>query len=125
MLSLLPALLAQAAKTGGKTKGPPPVKDAWYYIDAVNEWLKHPDFDAAMASPYFWGGSIVAMVLALFRGWKLVLFGYPLVIVMWGVVDRFILKSTTGGAQDSNVLVFAGLTVGVAGIGIYFLLIRD
>lgn len=125
MLSLLPALLAQAAKTAGKTKGPPPVKDAWYYIDAVNDWLSHPDFDAATRNPYFWGVSVLVMVVALFRGWKLMLIGYPIAIILWGVVDRFILKSTTTGAGDSNIIVFAGLTVGVAGLGIYFLLIRD
>lgn len=122
---LLSLLLAQAGRALGKTKEPPPAEGWWKYADMVNDFLKNPNFDAAVQNPWFWGGSIVAMTVALFRGWKLFLIGYPIVIAMWGVVDRFILKDTTVGAGSSNIVVFAGLTVGVAGLGIYFLLIRD
>lgn len=125
MLSVFAALLAQAGKAAAGKKGPPPEKDAWYYIDLVNDKLNNPDFDATMSSPVFWGVSIAVMILALFRGWKIVLIGYPLLLIMWAVVDKFITKTTTTGAGDSNVMVFAALTVGVAGIGIYFFLIRD
>ena len=123
---LLALLLAQVGKAVGKTKGPQPATEGfWHYADLINDTLKNPNFDAAIQNPWFWGGSVVAMTLALFRGWKIVLIGYPLAIVMWGVVDRYILKDTTSGAGSSNIVVFAGLTVGVAGLGIYFLLIRD
>lgn len=124
-MSVTSLLLAAAGKAAGKTKGPPPAEGWWVYADAINDFLKNPDFQGAMHNPWFWGGSAVAMVISLLRGWKLFLICYPLAIIMWGVVDKYIVNDTSTGAGSSNIIVFAGLTVGVAGFGIYFLLIRD
>lgn len=121
---LLPVLLA-AAKVAGKTKGPPPPEGVWKYIDAANEVVSNPNFEAAMASPWFWGGSIAFLAVALFRGWKVMLVGYIGAIAIWGIIHHVILKDTSGDAGSSSTVVFAALTVGVAGLAIYFLLIRD
>lgn len=121
---LLPVLLA-AGKVIGKTKGGPPSEGVWKYIDAANEIVQNPNFDAAMASPWFWGGSIALVAVSLLRGWKFMLIGYVGAIVIWGIVQKVIMSDTTSDAGSSNTIVFAGLTVGVAGFAIYFLLIRD
>lgn len=121
---LLPLLLA-AGKVAGKTKGPPPSEGVWVYIDAANEIVKNPNFDAAIANPWFWGGSIALIAVSLLRGWKMLLIGYVGAIVMWGIVQKVVLDDTSNDAGSSSTIVFAALTVGVAGIAIYFLLIRD
>lgn len=125
---LLPVLLAAgkvAAKVGGKTKGPPPPEGVWVYIDQANELISHPNFDAAVASPWFWGASIALVAVSLLRGWKMLLVSYVGAIVMWGIVQKVVLSDTSNDAGSSSTIVFAGLTVGVAGLAIYFLLIRD
>jgi hypothetical protein len=125
---LLPVLLAAgkvAGKVGGKLKAEPPPEGIWKYIDAANELVQHPNFEAAIRNPWFWGGSIAFMAVALLRGWKGLLIVYVLGIVMWGIIHHVVLKDTGHDAGSSSTVVFAGLTVGVAGIAIYFLLIRD
>jgi hypothetical protein len=125
---LLPVLLAAgkvAGKVAGKTKGEPPVEGIMKYIDAANEIVKNPDFESAIRNPWFWGGSIAFMTVALLRGWKGLLITYVLGIVLWGIVHHVVLKDASNDAGSSSTVVFAGLTVGVAGIAIYFLLIRD
>ena len=118
-------LLAQAGRIAGKAKGKAESEGVWKYIDAANEFVKNANFEEAIRSPAFWGVSVVLLAIALFRGWKGFLVMYVGGVALWGIVHFAILKDTTTGAGSSNILVFAALTVGVAGLGIYFLLIRD
>lgn len=101
-------------------------KDFMYYLDTANEWVKGLNFEHAIRDPIFWLVSIVLMVLALFRGWKGFMIAYVVGIALWGVVHHTVLKDKTSAAQStSSVMVFAVLTVGVAGLAIYLLLIKD
>ncbi len=104
----------------------PTATGVWKYIDQVNDVLTNPDFDATIHNPWFIAGSIVLILLSLLRGWKGLLVTYVGGIILWGIVHHTVLKDQTAAAEGTqSIYVFAGLVVGVAGIGIYFLLIRD
>lgn len=103
-----------------------PVKDVFYYLDLANEWVKNLDFEEMIRDPVFWLVSIVLMTVALFRGWKGFMICYGVGIVLWGIVHHTVLKDDSPAAQSTqSVMVFAALTVGVAGLAIYLLLIKD
>lgn len=122
---MLLTLLAVAGKVAAKAKAPP--KEGFVkYLDAANEFVSHPNFETAIRNPYFWGVSIVFLGAALFRGWKMFLIGYVVIFAMWGVVHYTVLKDRAAAAEStSSVMIFAAMTVGVAGLAIYFMLIRD
>lgn len=125
MLPLASLLLAAAGKAAEKGKAAEP-EGIFKYLDAANDFIKGLNFEREIHDPKFWAISIVVLGVSLFRGWKTMMIGYIGVVALWGVVHYTVLKDTAGAGQASgNVLVFAGLTVGVAGLGIYFLLIRD
>ena len=101
-------------------------RDIWFYLDTANDWIKNLNFEVTIRNPWFWLFSIVLLVVSLFRGWKPLMIGYVVSIVLWGIVHHTVLKDKASAAQStSSVMVFAALTVGVAGIAIYFLLIRE
>ena len=126
MRSFLANLLFAQTGIGEDVVEEEPVKDFVYYLDAANEWLKNLNFEQTIRDPIFWLISIVLMAFALFRGWKGFMICYVIGIAMWGVVHHTVLKDKTAAAQSTqSVMVFAVLTVGVAGLAIYLLLIKD
>lgn len=119
---LWPTLLAQM----GKPSPSPTATGIWKHIDRVNDALAHPDFESAIRNPWFIGGSIVVILIALFRGMKGLLICYIGGIVMWGIVHHTVLKDQTAAHQGTqSIYIFGGLVVVAAGIAIYFTLIRD
>lgn len=97
----------------------------WKYVDQVNEAIVNAKFDETIRNPWFLGISGVFVLTALLRGWKGILVTYIGGIAMWGIVAKTVMSDTSGSAQSGSIVIFAALVVGVAGLGIYFLLIRD
>lgn len=104
----------------------PTATGVWKYIDQVNDTLRNPDFESTIRNPWFIGGSIVLILIALLRGAKGLLVTYVGGILVWGIVHHTVLKDQTAASEGTqSVYVFAVLIVAVAGLAIYFLLIRD
>ena len=94
-------------------------------LDNLNETVSHPDFDATMHNPIFLLFSIAFCAVALLRGWKVLLAIYLGGIAIWYVVANVLMKDHTGAEGGSSMMIFVGLVVVIAGLLIYFLLIRD
>lgn len=96
------------------------------WLDKINDKINHPDFNATMHNPWFLVISAAVILFGVLRGKKALLILYVGAIIVWGIVDKTVLHDKTAAAQStSGVVVFAGLVIVVAGIAIYFLLIKD
>jgi len=94
-------------------------------VNQINDTVSHPDFDATVHNPIFILFSIAFCAVALLRGWKTLLSMYLAGIAVWYVVANVVMKDKTGAEGGSSMMVFVGLVVLIAGLLIYFLLIRD
>ena len=99
--------------------------DWWSTIDKINDAVSHPDFEKTIHNPWFLVVSAAVLLFGALRGKKVLLTCYIAAIVIWGIVDKTILRDTTQGAGSANIVVFAGLVVAAAAVAIYFLLIKD
>lgn len=91
-------------------------------IDALNDAISHPDFDATIQNPWFIIGSIVFVTVALLRGWKAMLILYLGGMAAWYIAAKIVHSQGSGGG---SVFTFAAAIVVIGGFAIYMLLIRD
>jgi hypothetical protein len=90
-------------------------------MEAAREFLEGLDFQTVVLNPYFIGISALILLLCLYRNWRLFGVLYIGAIAVWGVVEY---ATEQGGALGGVVPLVGGVML-VAGLAIYFLLVRD
>ena len=94
-------------------------------IDSINDAVSHPNFDSTVHNPWFLIFSVVFCAYCLLRSYKALIACYLGGIAIWYVIANVVMKDKTSASGGSPVFMFAGAIVLIAGILIYFTLIKD